>query len=125
MKVTMFYLSGNYATIDTTVLTVQDGVLLDDAYIDVSDLETAGVVLTRASYNVETAGRQMLPQSPITIVRPEELEHIGYVTVDGQPLLKRTEAGFERCIVTALEELLAEAGSLPADEPEIDESGVE
>lgn len=119
MKVTMFYLSGNYGTIDTTMLTVQDGVLLDDAYIDVSDLETAGVVLTRASYNVETAGRQMLPQSPITIIRPEELENIGYVAVDGQALLRRTDSGFERCIVSALEDLLSEDNAMD-DEPEID-----
>lgn len=119
MKIAILYLSGNYGTIDTTVLSSQEGILLDDAFIDVSDLEGSGVVLTRASYNDASAGRQMMPQSPVTIIAPEELESIGYVTVDGQPLLKRTDHGFERCVVTALEELLSESVDMD-DEPDID-----
>lgn len=120
MKIAVLYLSGNYATIDTTVQTIQDGILLDDAYLDVSDLEGAGVVLSRASYNIDAAGRQRL-RDPITIIAPEELENIGYITVDGQALLKRTEQGFERCVTTALDEILPENGEADEGEPEIDE----
>ena len=75
MKLTILYLSGNYGTIDTTALAYQEGILLDDAFLDVSELEGAGVVLTRASYTADTAGRQQMPQSPMTIISPEELEN--------------------------------------------------
>ncbi|HJH43655.1 MAG TPA: hypothetical protein K8V16_07640 [Rubneribacter badeniensis] len=123
MKLTILYLSGNYGTIDTTALAYQEGILLDDAFLDVSDLEGAGVVLTRASYTADTAGRQQMPQSPMTIISPEELENVGYVTVDGLPFLKKTDCGFERCIVTTLEEILSEDESSDdiEEEPEIDD----
>lgn len=120
MKLTILYLSGNYGTIDTTALSAQEGILLDDAFLDVSDLEGSGVVLTRASYNIETAGRQRMPQSPMTVIAPEELENIGYVTVDGQPFLKRTDYGFERCVVTTLQEVLSEGDGSDDEESDID-----
>lgn len=123
MKITMLYLSGNYATIDTTVQTIQDGILLDDAYLDVSDLDGAGVVLTRASYNIDAEGRQRL-RGPITVIAPEELENIGYVSVDGQALLKRTNQGFERCVTTTLNEIFSAGGDDEAG-TEIDDMDVD
>lgn len=122
MKVTAYYLTGNYQTIDTTVQTLQDGVLLDDAFLDANDLENDGLLLTRATYNNDAEGRQAVAHAEnIVIISPEELENIGYITVDGQPFLLRTGEGleFKRCIIEALENL--SVGESGETEPEGEE----
>lgn len=108
MKLNVHYLSGNYQTIDTTMLSIVDGVFVDDIFLDASDLDV-GVVLTRSSYDSDGEGRKVFLPEKIVIITPAELEHIGYVSVDGQAFLKRNKDGsFERCIATALKELLSE-----------------
>ena len=116
MKVSIFYLGGNYGTIDTTLQSLQDGTLLDDGYLRADDLENEGVILTRARYTSDAEGRQAIPHGDIAIISPEELANIGYIAVDGQPFLKRVGPAlqFRRCIIDALEEI--GIGSSAADD---------
>ncbi len=117
MRVEIYYLSGNYGSIDTTIQSIQDGILLDDGYLDAENLETEGLVLTRASYITSAEGRQSMQHGSATIVTPEELANIGLVTVDGRPFLKRLseDGGFEKCLIGLLQDMGVCAEDVPIE----------
>lgn len=101
MKVQIYYLSGNIGSVDTTLLSYQDGMLVDDSYLDASDLEGEGLLLTRGTYEATKEGRLLLGD-PIVIIRPDELAEVGLVTVDGAVFLKRVGDRFMRAMVEQL-----------------------
>lgn len=101
MKVQIYYLSGNIGSIDTTLLSYQDGMLVDDSYLDASDLENKGLLLTRGTYEATKEGRLLLGD-PIAIIRPDEISEVGLVTVDGAVFLKRVGDRFVRAMVEQL-----------------------
>lgn len=124
MKVSIYYLTGNYGSLDTTLQSIQDGVLIDDAYLQADELEDRGVVLVRALYSSSAEGRQAITNGEIVVAAPEELANIGLITVDGQPFLQRVGEG-PLDFALLIPDMLAKAGVGQDEDEEGEDMGDE
>lgn len=124
MKVSIYYLTGNYGSLDTTLQSIQDGVLIDDAYLQADELEDRGVVLVRALYSSSAEGRQAIANGEIVVAAPEELANIGLITVDGQPFLQRVGEG-PLDFALLIPDMLAKAGVGQDEDEEGEDMGDE
>jgi hypothetical protein len=111
MKIACYYDSGNYSTIDTTPLSIDNGDAVDDCYLDVSDIKSTGVVLQRTAYDSsDVSKRKLVTDANIVIIRPEELDNISLVTADGEPvLIKHPTDGWIRPIIDKIQALFEES----------------
>lgn len=101
MLIELYYISGNMESFDTTALAFGDdetGILIDDAYVDFSHPDEAGITMDRRYFcerGVGTDGRGGEEHGPVSIaeellvVPPEALGCVGAVVVDGSVVLVR------------------------------------
>ena len=121
MRISIYYMTGNYASIDTTPQSIREGVLLDDAYIQADDLEGEGVVVQRSVFTSVTEGRNQLAGGKVVIASPEELANISLIEVDGMPFLRRIGQDFERCFEVLDDETEQDEG--PDEGDMVEDSG--
>ena len=110
MRVQAYFDSGCVSTVDTTPLSYQDGMLADDVFLDVSDLEGSGVLLMRTTYMAGEDSDEVSRRSvcePHAVVTPEEVEHVYAIFVDGRLHLARVG---DRLALVAMDGILAGLG---------------
>ena len=96
MKIKTYYESGSIGVVDTTVLSRSNGFLFDDCYVNVqSILDGKGLAVDRMSFTDEDGANRVAVSNnnPILIVKPEELEGIKLITVDGEPFAYQMAPG--------------------------------
>ncbi len=82
----VYYESGSYGCLDTTMLSYQDEMYADDVFVDASDLAHKGLVITRSTYEdgeYEDEVERCRIAEPIVAITPEEMEHVYAIALDG------------------------------------------
>ena len=75
--------------IETTLIGIDKGALLTDDYLDMTALDTDGLLLERDVFTTTDDDAMAVKPEPIVILEPDELTDVDLVEVDGMPLLAR------------------------------------
>lgn len=95
MKIRFYYETGSVGILDTTILSKAEGYILDDCYLNAQNIKETGILIERMSFT-DGDGNNRVPvglKNPIMVIKPEELEGIGLITVDGEPFALQIEPG--------------------------------
>lgn len=88
--------------VDTTMMSLSVGAVLEDNFIDISSIDSDGVLLERDVFTTTDDGAMCLRQEPIALVRPEQLKEVDLIEVDGLPLLERAEGSLRPAMIRSL-----------------------
>lgn len=116
---------GSTEVIKPAILSYTDGVLLEDDWLDYSDLEAKGLVYSRFAHTTNPDDqRAEVLREDIRIISPEELGGVQYVLADGAlVLIRNLETGeldkpADAMIDDTLAEYLASIAEATEDEDE-------
>ena len=88
--------------VDTTMISLGVGAVLEDNFIDISSIDSDGVLLERDVFTTTDDGAMCLRQEPITLVGPEELKEVDLIEVDGMPFLERADGSLRPAMIGSL-----------------------
>lgn len=93
LQIKVYYLSGNFETFNTTLLSPSFGgaCAIENDFLHQDDWREKGIRWSRGYRDFD--GRRNAIVNEAYAVRPEDLENIERVTVDGDTILQRSDAG--------------------------------
>ena len=89
MNIRVYYLSGNVADISPTQLTSGEEYLVADDFLDVTHLDSIGLILERAAHTFKDEKRVLVRKEHMALIPTKELENVALVMLDNMVLLQR------------------------------------
>lgn len=119
----VIYRRESIQTFKATILSIAEGVLIEDDLIQYDDIENLGLRYDRGAYstNPDDIDARCYRNKPMVIVKPEELDSILLIKVDGTDIfIRNNSTGELDCKIEAIleETLLRYEESLLLDETE-------